>query len=210
MDEVGQDGPRLRGDPSAPSRSARPEQNNTFADHYLEVPYDLSNVMFVATANISDPSAAASRPHGNPRDPGYTRREKLAIAKQHLCRKQLEEARLTTDSSTSRIRRSKRSSISGHARRAFAASSGRSPGHPRRRSQSRRGRHQPAQGGDDGRSARIFGAPKFTSEVAERTEETGVATDSPGRVSAARSFHRSDAHVRHGKMQLTGQLGRRQ
>src|SRR6266567_3025113 len=69
-----------------------PEQNNTFADHYLEIPYDLSNVMFVATANVADPIPAPLRDRMEILEiPGYTRREKLAIARQHLIPKQLEE-----------------------------------------------------------------------------------------------------------------------
>src|SRR4029078_9769244 len=67
-------------------------QNNTFADHYLEIPYDLSNVMFVATANVADPIPPPLRDRMEILEiPGYTRREKLAIARQHLIPKQLEE-----------------------------------------------------------------------------------------------------------------------
>src|SRR6516162_3794829 len=93
MDEVDKIGHDFRGDPSAALLEVLdPEQNNTFADHYLEIPYDLSNVMFVATANVADPIPAPLRDRMEILEiPGYTRREKLAIARQHLVPKQLEE-----------------------------------------------------------------------------------------------------------------------
>src|SRR3978361_2455329 len=73
-----------------------PEQNNTFPDHSLEIPYDLSSVMFVATANIADPIPPPLRDRMEILEiPGYTRREKLAIARQHLIPKQIEEHGIT-------------------------------------------------------------------------------------------------------------------
>ncbi|MGH7271376.1 MAG: LON peptidase substrate-binding domain-containing protein, partial [Polyangiaceae bacterium] len=99
MDEVDKIGHDFRGDPAAALLEVLdPEQNNTFADHYLEIPYDLSNVMFVATANIADPIPPPLRDRMEILElPGYTRREKLAIAKQHLIPKQLEEHGITTE-----------------------------------------------------------------------------------------------------------------
>ena len=99
MDEVDKIGHDFRGDPAAALLEVLdPEQNNTFADHYLEIPYDLSNVMFVATANIADPIPPPLRDRMEILEiPGYTRREKLAIARQHLIPKQLEEHGITKE-----------------------------------------------------------------------------------------------------------------
>ena len=99
MDEVDKIGHDFRGDPAAALLEVLdPEQNNTFADHYLEIPYDLSNVMFVATANVADPIPAPLRDRMEILEiPGYTRREKLAIARQHLVPKQIEEHGITKE-----------------------------------------------------------------------------------------------------------------
>ena len=129
IDEVDKIGHDFRGDPAAALLEVLdPEQNNTFADHYLEIPYDLSNVMFVATANIADPIPAPLRDRMEILEiPGYTRREKLAIARQHLIPKQLEEHGITKEQLdiTDKARRD-RSSTTTRARRAFVRSSARS------------------------------------------------------------------------------------
>ena len=99
MDEVDKIGHDFRGDPSAALLEVLdPEQNNTFADHYLEIPYDLSKVMFVATANVADPIPPPLRDRMEILEiPGYTRNEKLAIARQHLIPKQIEEHGITKE-----------------------------------------------------------------------------------------------------------------
>ncbi len=97
LDEIDKVGADYRGDPSSALLEVLdPEQNSTFTDHYLELPYDLSNVMFIATANTADTIPAPLRDRMEIIEiPSYTRLEKLAIARSHLVPKQLREHGIT-------------------------------------------------------------------------------------------------------------------
>ncbi len=211
MDEVDKIGHDFRGDPAAALLEVLdPEQNNTFADHYLEIPYDLSNVMFVATANIADPIPAPLRDRMEILEiPGYTRREKLAIARRHLIPKQLEEHGITkeqldiTDKAVDLV-------IDFYTREAGVRTLERQIASVIRGVAVKiaEGDTTPRRIDDEDQVREFLGPQKFTSEVAERTEEAGVATGLAWTsVGGEILFIEATRMYGTGKLQLTGQLG---
>ncbi len=211
MDEVDKIGHDFRGDPSAALLEVLdPEQNNSFADHYLEIPYDLSAVMFIATANITDPIPPPLRDRMEILElPGYTRREKLAIARQHLIPKQLDEHGLTeqqikiTDEAVEEI-------IEHYTREAGVRSLERTAASVIRGVAVKvaEGDTEPRVVQTEENLREYLGPIKYTSEVAERVEETGVATGLAWTsVGGEILFIEVTRMFGTGKLQLTGQLG---
>jgi ATP-dependent Lon protease len=211
LDEIDKLGHDFRGDPAAALLEVLdPEQNHTFSDHYLEVPFDLSRVMFVATANIMDPVPPALRDRLEVLElPGYTREEKLNISKQFLVPKQLEEHGLSgekvkfDDAAVAEV-------IDSYTREAGVRNLERELANVIRAIAVlvAEGKAQPAERVTVERIADLLGPAKHFSEVAERTAEPGVATGlawTP--VGGDILFIEATKMNGKGQLVLTGQLG---
>src|SRR5579863_7068057 len=178
LDEVDKLGADFRGDPaSALLEVLDPEQNNSFVDHYLDVPFDLSRVLFLTTANVLDTIPPALRDRMEVLELlGYTEEEKLQIAQQHLIRKEMVENGLGnleiefTPDTVSEIIRS-------YTREAGLRNLEREIGRVCRKiARSITEGEAPPERITVDMLHRFLGPRKFFSEAAERTQEPGVAT----------------------------------
>jgi ATP-dependent Lon protease len=211
LDEVDKLGRDFRGDPSSALLEVLdPEQNDTFTDHYLEIPYNLSGVMFIATANTLDTIPAPLRDRMEIIEiPGYTRREKQAIARRHLVTKQLAEHGVTeaqvaiTDLALTNL-------IERYTREAGVRSLEKKIAAVVRSAVVKIAEgHEAAQRFDTEDDLRgSLGSAPFGMEQIERTEDAGVATGlawTP--VGGEILFIEATRMPGSGKMILTGQLG---
>jgi ATP-dependent Lon protease len=211
LDEIDKLGSDFRGDPaSALLEVLDPEQNSTFRDHYLDVPFDLSEVLFITTANVLDPIPPALRDRMEVLEiPGYTEEEKLAIARDHLVQKQIANHGLTAEQLTI-TDEALRTVIRGYTREAGVRNLEREIAAICRKAARKRAE------GDESPLAvtpavvvAMLGAPTFLDEeIEERTKEPGVAiglawTPAGGDV----LFVEASRMPGTGLLTLTGQLG---
>ncbi|MDE0885981.1 MAG: endopeptidase La [Myxococcota bacterium] len=208
LDKVGSDG---RGDPSSALLEVLdPEQNSEFSDHYLEVPFDLSQVLFIATANLIDPVPAALRDRMEVIElPGYTVEEKVEIAKAFVLPRQIERNGISNldfqISEESLVHLSER-----YTREAGVRNLEREIGRVCRKIARR-----VAEGGDSGPIRievadldELLGAPRFEPEIAEADMKPGVAvglawTPAGGDI----LFVEATSMAGSGGLKLTGSLG---
>ncbi len=211
LDEIDKIGHDFRGDPAAALLEVLdPEQNDTFADHYLEIPYDLSKVMFFATANVGDTIPPPLRDRMEIIElPGYTRREKLDIAIDHLIPKQLDEHGIKEGQMTFE-RPAIETVIDSYTREAGVRNLERKLAGVIRGVAVKvaQGEEGPYTISNDEDVREYLGATRFSSEVAERTADTGVATGLAWTsVGGEILFIEATKMKGTGKLQLTGQLG---
>jgi ATP-dependent Lon protease len=210
LDEIDKVGADFRGDPSSALLEVLdPEQNFSFSDNYLEVPFDLSKVLFIATGNLLHPVPPALRDRMEVLElPGYTEEEKLAIAQRFLVPRQLSEHGLTAKNLTI-PKPTLRRIIRDYTREAGLRNLEREIG-----AICRKVARRVAEGDTAKVRVRLadlpelLGPPKFYEEVRERTNIPGVAiglavTPSGGEILFVEATAMDGEH----RLTLTGQLG---
>ncbi|MCE5279823.1 MAG: endopeptidase La [Planctomycetaceae bacterium] len=210
LDELDKVGADFRGDPtSALLEVLDPAQNNTFQDHYLNVPFDLSKTLFIGTANYMAPVPPALRDRMEVIElPGYTRSEKLEIARRYLVKRQLDDNGLKSaqvtwpdkalleiiDSYTREAGVRELERQIGAVCRAVAALVAEGKEHERRI--------------DSKFIAETLGPPRFENELAQRTSVPGVATGLAYTPTGGEIiFIEAAGYPGKGNLTLTGQIG---
>jgi ATP-dependent Lon protease len=210
LDEIDKLGAGFQGDPNAALLEVLdPEQNNTFRDAYLAVPFDLSRVVFITTANVLDAIPGPLRDRMEVIQlSGYTAAEKLQIARRYLVQRQLEANGLKPDQ-VEVTDEALRAIIQDYTREAGVRSLEREIGQALRHAAVRIAEGEPGPIRiDSGDLAAILGPRQFESEAAMRTSVPGVATGlawTP--VGGDILFIEATRSVGSGKLILTGQLG---
>src|SRR5438270_12215397 len=215
LDEIDKVGSDWRGDPSSALLEVLdPAQNHTFRDHYLEVDLDLSDVLFIPTANVSDtlPAPLLDRMEIIRLD-GYTEEEKLAIARQHLLPRQIKQAGLKpeevsiNDAAIMKV-------ITDHTREAGVRNLERELGKITRKVATKVANAKLDESVEvtPERVREYLGKPKFDNEVAVRTAVPGVATGlavtgTGGDVLFVEATATPTSNGHGGSLTLTGQLG---
>jgi ATP-dependent Lon protease len=211
IDEIDKMGADFRGDPSSAMLEVLdPEQNGSFRDHYLDLPFDLSSVFFITTANLLDPIPAPLRDRMEVIAlAGYTEEEKLEIAKRYLVPRQIERNGLTrgkiefTDDALRLL-------IDGYTREAGVRNLEREVGAlcrkvAREYAEGRRTRKRTVR---PRQVTEYLGKRRFLSETGRRTDHPGVATGlawTP--VGGDVLYVEATAYPGEGRLQITGQLG---
>jgi len=213
LDEIDKLGMDFRGDPaSALLEVLDPEQNGSFRDHYLDVPFDLSRVLFITTANILDTVPAPLRDRMEVIHlAGYTEEEKIAIAKEHLVPKQAREHGLQAGTDLTFAEEALRVLIRGYTREAGLRNLEREIATVCRKIARRRGE----EGNADSVAvtpelvASLLGAPRWEyEELRERTRQSGVAIGLAWTPVGGDILFVEATRMRGGKtLTLTGQLG---
>ena len=210
LDEIDKLGSDFRGDPSSALLEVLdPEQNHSFSDHYLEVDFDLSNVMFIATANYQDAIPPALRDRMEILDfTGYIEDEKVQIAKRHILPKQIDENGLTKNEVSFDIN-SLKELIRSYTREAGVRNLEREVANVLRKV----ARDLVEENGNKikitkNKVGEYLGAPRFHSEIAERSTKAGVVTGLAWTAAGGDIlFIESTKMKGKGNLTLTGQLG---
>ena len=210
LDEIDKLGMDFRGDPSSALLEVLdPEQNSTFADHYLEVDFDLSKVMFIATANYQDPIPPALKDRMEVIDfSGYIEDEKVQIAKKHLIPKQLKENGLTKKD-VALDESGVKELISSYTREAGVRNLEREIANVYRKvARDKIEKNTKKVKVTKNKVNEYLGAPRFYSDIAERTTKPGVVTGLAWTAAGGDILFIEASKMKgKGNLTLTGQLG---